>query len=68
MFNLRNLYLPDGTWVGQFIDADAAADWAKKNGFNPSDCEISDRKVVREGYRIMPAPVSTEEEFISEAE
>jgi len=45
--SLRNLYLPDGTWVGQFIDEDTAAAWAKKQGYNVAECEISTRKVER---------------------
>lgn len=48
MFNsLRNLFLPDGTWAGQFIDEETAAAWAKKQGYKLADCEISTRKVER---------------------
>ena len=44
-YALRNVWLPDGTWVGQFIDADTAKEWLKSKGYDPKDCEISQRKV-----------------------
>jgi hypothetical protein len=47
LYSLRSVWLPDGTWVGQFIDADTAKEWLRKNGHDPKDCEISDRKLER---------------------
>lgn len=44
-YALRNVWLPDGSWVGQFIDTDAAKAWLKSKGYDPKDCEISQRKV-----------------------
>jgi hypothetical protein len=32
LYSLRSVWLPDGTWVGQFIDADTAKEWLRKNG------------------------------------
>jgi hypothetical protein len=47
LYSLRNVWLPDGTWVGQFIDADTAKEWLKAKGYDPKECEISDRKIER---------------------
>lgn len=44
---MRSLFLPDGTWAGQFYDEKTAIEWAKKKGYDLSKCEISTRKVER---------------------
>ncbi len=48
MEDYRNLYLPDGTWAGQFMDQSTAEKWAKQQGYNLTECEISTRRVPRE--------------------
>ncbi len=54
--SMRNLYLPDGTWAGQFIDKQTAEKWAKSQGYKLSKCEISTRKVDRGSYRLNQYP------------
>jgi hypothetical protein len=39
-----NVYLPDGTWAGQFINEDAAKVWVKANGYKLDAVEISRRR------------------------
>lgn len=65
---MRNLYLPDGTWAGQFMDEATAKAWATKQGYKLSECEISTRKVDRGDYRgLSQYSVSTEDyEVISD--
>jgi hypothetical protein len=46
LYSLRNVYLPDGSWVGMFIDADTAKTWLLSQGHDPEKCEISTRKVT----------------------
>lgn len=57
---LRNLYLPDGTWAGQFIDEKTAREWAKSKGYDVSKCEISNRKVERKDPRYLSPEGVTE--------
>lgn len=67
--DMRNLYLPDGSWVGQFMDEATAKAWAKSKGYKVSDCEISTRKVVRaprEGE--YPNPSDSSYEVITDLE
>ena len=45
LYSMRSVWLPDGTWVGQFIDADTAKTWLISQGYDPENCEISTRKV-----------------------
>lgn len=48
MYNtMRSLYLPDGSWAGQFVDEKTAKEWAKSKGYDLSKCEISARKVEK---------------------
>jgi hypothetical protein len=61
--SMRNLYLPDGTWAGQFIDGATAEAWAKKQGYKISECEISTRKVDRGSYRTDQYPSLSDSEY-----
>jgi hypothetical protein len=61
--SMRNLYLPDGTWAGQFIDGATAEAWAKKQGYKLSECEISTRKVDRGSYRTDQYPSLSDSEY-----
>jgi hypothetical protein len=47
LYDLVNVYLPDGRWAGQFMDADTAKLWLKKQKIDPSTCEISQRRPER---------------------
>lgn len=60
---MRNLYLPDGSWAGQFMDEATAKAWATKNGYNLSECEISTRKVDRGDYRKLNYPSVSNQDF-----
>lgn len=64
--SMRNLYLPDGSWAGQFMDEVTAVNWAKKQGHKLKDCEISTRKVVREDSRHKYPTISTEDYEMAE--
>jgi hypothetical protein len=39
-----NVFLPDGSWAGQFTDEDAAKSWLKTQGIKPDSVEISRRR------------------------
>lgn len=61
MYNtMRNLYLPNGEWAGQFIDEKTAKDWAKAKGYDLAKCEISTRKVERKNTHYYTAAEATE--------
>lgn len=47
------MFLPDGTWAGQFMNAEIAKDWLKAKGYKPNDCEISTRRVDRKTRKAM---------------
>lgn len=51
---LFNVWLPDGTWVGSFINEKYARDWVTNQGHKIEDCEISTRRYVREDARQQP--------------
>jgi hypothetical protein len=66
---MRNLYLPNGEWVGQFIDEATAKAWAKSKGYKVSECEISTRKVVRAARDGQyPSPSDSGYEIITDLE
>jgi len=44
LYAIRNAYLPDGSWVGCFLDEDTAKSWLKKAGHDLAKCEISTRR------------------------
>lgn len=44
LYSLVNLFLPDGKWVGQFMDQATAERWVKANGYKLSEVEISKRR------------------------
>ena len=44
---LVNAFLPDGTWVGMFMDAETARAWLKSQGHDAAKCEISKRRPER---------------------
>jgi hypothetical protein len=44
---LRNVYLPDGTWAGCFIDEESAVAWLRSKKIDPTTCEISTRRPER---------------------
>jgi formylmethanofuran dehydrogenase subunit D len=46
LYSLRNVFLPDGSWAGMFIDADTAKTWLTAQGYVTAECEISTRKVT----------------------
>lgn len=47
LYSMRSVYLPDGSWVGQFIDTDTAKAWLKEKGYDVNECEISTRSPER---------------------
>ena len=46
-YKLVNVYLPDGTWAGQFMDESIARAWLKTKGYKLDEVEISTRRVDR---------------------
>jgi hypothetical protein len=64
--SMPSLYLPDGSWAGQFIDEKTARDWAKSKGYDLSKCEISTRKVERKSPHYFTAEEA--EEIINSGE
>lgn len=44
LYSLVNLFLPDGKWVGQFMDKATAERWVKANGYKLDEVEISKRR------------------------
>jgi hypothetical protein len=46
-YEMVSVYLPDGIWVGQFMNEQLAKDWLKSKGYKPAECEISTRRVDR---------------------
>jgi predicted secreted protein len=46
-YEMVSVYLPDGIWVGQFMNEQLAKDWLKAKGYKLSECEISTRRVDR---------------------
>jgi hypothetical protein len=44
LYELVNVYLPDGTWAGQFTDEATAKSWLKTKGHKLDSCEISKRR------------------------
>lgn len=56
LYDMRNAYLPDGKWVGQFMDEDTAKAWLKKSGHDPAKCEISTRSPERKRRGETPPP------------
>jgi hypothetical protein len=47
LYQLVNVFLPSGSWVGQFMNEDAAKAWLKSQGLKPDECEISRRSPER---------------------
>jgi hypothetical protein len=43
LYALVNVWLPDGSWAGQFMDKSIAEAWLRKKGIKPEACEISKR-------------------------
>lgn len=48
LYDLVNVYLPDGSWAGQFMDEAAAKTWLKTKGHKVDVCEISKRRPKEE--------------------
>ncbi len=46
-YQMVSVFLPDGTWAGQFMDADIAKAWVKSKGYKLDEVEISTRRVDR---------------------
>jgi predicted secreted protein len=46
-YEMVSVYLPDGMWVGQFMNEQLAKDWLKAKGYKLAECEISTRRVDR---------------------
>jgi predicted secreted protein len=46
-YEMVSVYLPDGIWVGQFMNEQLAKDWLKAKGYKLAECEISTRRVDR---------------------
>jgi|Wag4MinimDraft_19_1082662.scaffolds.fasta_scaffold79680_2 hypothetical protein len=46
-YEMVSVYLPDGIWVGQFMNEQLAKDWLKSKGYKLAECEISTRRVDR---------------------
>ena len=46
LYDLVNVFDGD-TWLGQFMDIDTAKAWIKKNGYDMSKLEISQRRQER---------------------
>lgn len=44
LYTLVSLFLPDGTWAGQFINKATAEAWAKSKGYKLDAVEISKRR------------------------
>jgi hypothetical protein len=44
LYAMVNVYLPSGTWAGQFINEDAAKSWVKSQGLKLDAVEISRRR------------------------
>jgi hypothetical protein len=44
LYQLVNVFLPDGSWAGQFMNADAAKAWIKSQKLDAAKCEISRRR------------------------
>jgi len=43
LYELVNVWLPDGSWAGQFMDEATAKAWLKAKKFDLAKCEISKR-------------------------
>jgi hypothetical protein len=56
LYELVNVFLPDGTWAGQFMDADTAKSWLKKQGHKLEACEVSKRSPERKGRNALAEP------------
>lgn len=46
-YQMVSVYLPDGTWAGQFLDESIAKAWVKSKGYKLDEVEISTRRVDR---------------------
>jgi len=46
-YEMVSVYLPDGTWAGQFMDRKIAEAWVKSKGYKLAEVEISTRRVDR---------------------
>ena len=44
LYEMVNVFLPDGSWAGQFMDEDTAKSWVKSQGLKPDAVEISRRR------------------------
>ena len=44
LYQLVNVFLPDGSWAGQFMNVDAAKAWIKSQKLDLAKCEISRRR------------------------
>lgn len=51
-YKLVNVFLPDGTWAGQFMDEDTARSWLKSKGYKLDEVEISKRRVDRKTRKV----------------
>jgi hypothetical protein len=54
LYELVNLWLPDGTWRGQFMDKATAEAWCKANGYKLDTVEISKRGPERKSRNSFP--------------
>lgn len=46
-YEMVSVFLPDGTWAGQFMDESIAKAWVKSKGYKLDEVEISRRRVDR---------------------
>jgi hypothetical protein len=44
---IRNVFLPDGSFAGTFMDEPTAVAWLSSQGYDLSKCEISTRRPER---------------------
>jgi len=44
LYQLVNVFLPDGSWAGQFMDEATARNWVKSKGLKLDAVEISRRR------------------------
>lgn len=44
LYELVNVFLPDGSWAGQFMDEATAQSWVKAQGLKLDAVEISRRR------------------------
>ena len=44
LYELVNVFLPDGSWAGQFMNEDTAKSWVKSQGLKLDAVEISRRR------------------------